>query len=100
MILGRFPTLLESYRDCLLSTQPYLLVTQFHGDKETAYTLANPVKSELLTTHEWLDVLVKLAKGLGYIHNQGWIHNDLKENNVVLHSSQEQWRPVIIDFGK
>lgn len=83
--------------------RPYLIVTQFHGDKDNAYTLGAAVKDgNILTScNQWLDILVRLAKALGFIHNQGWIHNDLKQNNVVLHlMGNNEWKPVIIDFGK
>lgn len=86
-----------------LSDIPYLLVTQFHGaGNDLTYTLSKAVNSELLQTKEqWLDVLIEIAKALGFIHRRGWIHNDLKENNIVLHKLlQGQWRPIIIDFGK
>ena len=36
-----------------------------------------------------------------YIHSCGYVHNDLKGNNIVLEKREdEQLHPVIIDFGK
>ena len=81
--------------------KPYLLVTQFHGGIDKAYTLGNAVKGELLQTDcDWLDVLNHITKALGFIHSKGWIHNDLKDNNIVLHLIDGQWKPLIVDFGK
>ena len=36
------------------------------------------------------------------MHSKGYLHNDIKENNVVLErpSVSEEFRPVLIDFGK
>lgn len=45
-------------------------------------------------------MLEQLSRALGYVHQRGYLHNDLKENNVVLHITKEHWTPVIIDFGK
>lgn len=28
------------------------------------------------------------------------MHNDIKENNVLLHKMTEEWKPAVIDFGK
>ena len=33
-----------------------------------------------------------------FIHERGFLHNDLKSNNVVIDGSEN--KPVIIDFGK
>lgn len=84
-----------------VNIRPYLLVSQFHGGNDCAYTLASGIRSELLTTpQQWLEVLIDLTTALGFIHQKGWIHDDLKENNVVLHLINNKWKPVIIDFGK
>ena len=37
---------------------------------------------------------------LEYIHAKGYLHNDLKSNNVLLERRNDCYRPVIIDFGK
>jgi len=84
-----------------VNAKPCLLVSQFHGNNMSAYTLSTAIKSKLLAaSSEWLDVLITLAQALGFIHQKGWVHDDLKENNVVLHLMNDKWQPVIIDFGK
>ena len=42
----------------------------------------------------------KVAGALEHIHSCGYIHNDLKSNNVVSEQREGQPSPVIIDFGK
>ncbi|XP_031553520.1 RAF proto-oncogene serine/threonine-protein kinase-like [Actinia tenebrosa] len=86
-----------------LNKSPPLLVTQFHGaENDTSHTLSKAIRSKLLKSNEqWLDILIQLVKAVGFIHTRGWIHNDLKENNIVLHKITEmEWRPIVIDFGK
>ena len=39
-------------------------------------------------------------EALKHCHNVGVLHNGLKSNNVVLERRNQQWNPVIIDFGK
>ena len=47
------------------------------------------------------DILVDLCSALEYIHTKGFLHNDLKLDNVVLGNTvSEKFRPFIIDFGK
>lgn len=88
-----------------LKSKPFMLVTQFHGgsDSTQAYTIFTAIDVKLINDNidaEWLRVLTELAKALGFIHNRGYLHNDFKENNVVLHYTKAKWSPVIIDFGK
>jgi len=40
----------------------------------------------------------KLGETLLFVHNKGYLHNDLKGNNVVLDRANHN--PVLIDFGK
>ena len=46
-------------------------------------------------------MLGKVALALSGVHKVGFLHNNLKANNVVLDKSErETFNPVIIDFGK
>jgi serine/threonine protein kinase len=45
-------------------------------------------------------ILKDVCETLGYIHTQGFLHNDLKGNNIVLEKTVKGFHPVIIDFGK
>ena len=44
----------------------------------------------------------KIALALCNVHNAGFLHNDLKANNVVLDKErgEDKFNPVVIDFGK
>ena len=41
-----------------------------------------------------------MAGALALIHEKGFLHNDLKSNNIVLDNRDGVYNPVIIDFGK
>lgn len=46
-------------------------------------------------------IFKEIVKTLQYIHSKGYLHNDLKANNVLVHrEGMEEFRPIIIDFGK
>lgn len=47
------------------------------------------------------DILVDIYRGLMYIHKKGFLHNDLKLDNVVIGTAiSRKFRAFIIDFGK
>lgn len=81
-------------------SEPLLLITKFHGMKQKSYTLYALIKKKKLEKPTWVIILKNLVDALDHIHSCGILHNDLKSNNVVLEYRDQQWNPVIIDFGK
>ena len=45
-------------------------------------------------------VFKQIVDAIHYVHESGWLHNDIKENNVLMHRRSMEWKPIIIDFGK
>ncbi|KAL9951843.1 hypothetical protein ACROYT_G044578 [Oculina patagonica] len=81
-------------------SEPFRLITKFHGIKQKSFTLQSLIKKKKLDKPTWLFILKNLVDALDHIHSCGILHNDLKCNNVVLEYRDQQWNPVIIDFGK
>lgn len=79
------------------STSPYSLILQFHCINGKSMTLAKAVKATSIKKKQWLEVIEKIGGALQYTHEKGYLHNDMKSNNVVL---EDNYNPVIIDFGK
>ena len=81
------------------------MAMEFVGDlvNMKSETLAKVLNddADALETMEWIDVALTLCKGLADIHGAGFLHADLKIDNVMLHreSDESPWQSKIIDFG-
>lgn len=82
--------------------EPLCLVTQFHSVNGCSMTLHEASNTTRLTTVDCTEIFLEICSGLGHVHCRGYLHNDIKANNVVLErpSSTEKYSPVLIDFGK
>ena len=83
---------------------PFRLVMQFHGvkDRSSSFTISSALtKMAISAKTVWLDVIRKVAEVLIHIHNTGFVHNDIKGNNVVLDNRDGiKYNHILIDFGK
>ena len=90
-----------------LQKEPISLIIEFKGEqdmsvtiskllscKENSETLQNVQSS--LTKNDWLIISHDLTDALSHIHSKGFLHCDLKSNNVLVSNK----RGYIIDFGK
>ena len=74
----------------------------FHEKSCSIHGLLNH-KHVIVTVDQWRRLLVGIAKGLKYLHNHEKgpiLHNDLKNDNVVVDEINGQVGSIIIDFGK
>lgn len=71
-------------------------------DHSSALTISSALtKIAISAVTVWLDVIRKVAEALLHIHNAGFIHNDMKGNNVALDNRNERkYSPILIHFGK
>ena len=82
---------------------PFHLIMQFHGDRRNHksltihHALSNGTISDRVT---WIDIIRKFAIALIHVHDVGFLHNDIKANNILLDIVDGAFNPVIIDFGK
>ena len=81
-------------------TEPYSLVIQFYGTGEESLTLHKAIKDKMLPRTSTVETFVRICNTLEFIHTKGYLHNDLKTNNVLLEIRNDGFRPIIIDFGK
>ncbi|HEX8819178.1 MAG TPA: protein kinase [Archangium sp.] len=49
------------------------------------------------SAREAAELVLKLARALGHVHEQGVLHRDLKDDNVLVREADRE--PVLVDFG-
>ena len=78
------------------------IIMQFHGNEDgQSLTIYKAAKHGIVKEEEaWNAVFCNVADALHHVHDCGFIHNDLKTNNVVLETRDGIPSPVIVDFGK
>ena len=83
--------------------KPYSLVMQFLGEGMNSVTvhkllaLHQDMEKHLsLSINEWISILLDIAEALFHVHQKGFLHCDLKSNNVVVSGK----KGYLIDFGK
>ncbi len=79
---------------------------RFAKEKETQYLImeffpGGNIKLRLMRKHPILrekchSILVQAGQGIAHIHDKGWVHRDIKPDNILLNSSGEV---RLIDFG-
>lgn len=81
---------------------PYRLILQFHNVNNESVTMTKAAADMELNFHQRLGIIKGVAATLHHIHQKGYLHNDLKGNNVVIEKSTQNgtFRPIVIDFGK
>ena len=78
---------------------PFYLVLQYHAVEGRSLTLSKAVTTGMVAVAEdCIKILKQIGEILLFLHTKGYLHNDLKGNNVVLDGAN--LNPIIIDFGK
>lgn len=96
--LGDHPAIPHLFGVCS-DRPPFYLVLQHHSVEGHSVTLSDAVARGIVaSTHACVDILKKTCEVILYVHQKGYLHNDLKGNNVVLDGTNHN--PVLIDFGK
>ncbi|GFP96640.1 cysteine-rich receptor-like protein kinase 10, partial [Phtheirospermum japonicum] len=76
-----------------------LLVYQYVANESLDKLLFKPEKREVLDWKRRYDIILGIAKGLLYLHEESHcriIHRDIKASNILL---DDKWVPKIADFG-
>jgi tRNA A-37 threonylcarbamoyl transferase component Bud32 len=82
---------------------PICLVLQFHGVNMRSLTLYHAAEKELIVSQNaCIAIFDKICSTLQYVHSKGFLHNDIKSNNVILEERNDSsgYFPILIDFGK
>lgn len=81
-----------------LEEKPFSIVMEFIGEASYSVTLHQLLtdESQKLEKAEWVKLLYNVADALGYVHKMGFLHCDLKSNNILVSNN----KGYLIDFGK
>ena len=53
---------------------------------------------ELVVQVDWIRMFKEAADALDFVHKKGYLHNDLKGDNILFFKENKAIHPVIIDF--
>lgn len=86
----------------ITAKEPLCLVTQFHGIYEQSVTLQQAANASVITPSECLQTFAEICLALQHVHSWGFLHNDIKANNVILERRRDskKYNAILIDFGK
>ena len=91
---------------CLESTHKLLLLS-FHGYGFKSFSLHDVLVSSKkpftlqISSSQWKQIILGIISGIYYIHYKcDILHNDIKEDNIVLEINDGQFKAVLIYFGK
>ena len=92
--LARFshPNIVRVNRYFELNDTGYMVMDYERGQSLKAFVQAHPLPSEAALK----TMIAPLLEGLEKIHAAGFLHRDIKPDNIFL---REDGRPVLIDFG-
>ncbi|MBN1196485.1 MAG: protein kinase, partial [Candidatus Aminicenantes bacterium] len=77
--------------------ESYYMVMEFlDGTLKERIQRAREERGNGLDADEAVQVLVAMAQALEYAHNQGYIHRDIKPDNIMFRNRET---PVLVDFG-
>ena len=95
----------QAFPDFLGTVDRYSFAMQFLGSQDkrsawSAYEMSDKWIKRMTST-DWLKVSLDVTKGLKAMHEAGWTHNDLHNDNVMVCQDPETkaWKGKIIDLG-
>ena len=91
----RLPKIIESNTDAFAEVEVPLFFVMDHIDGQT---LEERVARSPLQPEEAINLVIELTEVLIYCNQNGFIHRDIKQDNIILRGGNLS-DPVLIDFG-
>ncbi len=94
-ILAQFkhPNIVRVLRHFNTHNTGYIVMEYEHGKSLTAFLK----KRETIVQTELMEILLPLLDALETVHNAGYLHRDIKPDNIYLRDKDNT--PVLLDFG-
>ena len=75
----------------------YSLLSVTNGSSASLFDYIDEFGS--VPSHLLLDIFQQLAQAIGYLHRQGIVHGDIKEENILIGYHHHQYFAKLCDFG-
>jgi serine/threonine protein kinase len=70
---------------------PFVIYEYFEG-QNLKYIASNLSETDLV------EILSQVKNGLNYLHQNGWVHRDIKAENILVNKTGEAWTVKLIDI--
>lgn len=90
----RHPNIVRVYPQMFQERGLWCMVMEYIEGQDLASYLDS---KGILTEPEAVSLIARVGNALTYVHQQGFLHRDIKPDNILLRSSDLS--PVLIDFG-
>ena len=75
-------------------------VLQFYGKARKSFPLNKVIYRGIIEFDNIGKMFQQFVDAINFDHKAGWLHNDIKENNVLMHKTPMQWKPVATDLER
>lgn len=88
------------------SVRHKMSILTFHGIGSNSISLHSALVSKkeldlVISVVQWKEIVIGIIAGILYIHNSSILHNDIKEDNILIdYDYNKQLKSVLVDFGK
>ena len=73
----------------------YIVMDYLDGE-----TLTHHLKqAQMLSPEAWWRLLSEILDGVGHMHDNGYVHRDIKPDNIIIVTENGVRRPIVIDLG-
>lgn len=88
-----------------IEEKPFLIVWKFYGTKKgmTSTTLSiglQCIGEKKLPSSKWVRVIIKIARGIDYLHQKGYLHGNIEESHVLIQKADDgHINPKLVGLG-
>ena len=81
---------------------PSIIISSLHITDNCSLTIYSSLHSStlILSTDEWKKIIHGVILAIDYLHHKSILHNDIKDNNVVIQRTDSETQAILIDLGK